>query len=387
MNSLVMNYLIVEGFQSVAEQFQQEANTKGSVPLSSITGRTSVRSALSAGRIDDGLREINTILPTLLEHNPSLLLQLQQQQLVELIRADKIDEALTFARTHLRAGCADQAHALQALEGIMSLLAFSALPPEHNPMAHLLDQRARVTLAGAVNDAILEGQFACKESQLQRVAKHTIHSQQQLANFLPEFPKLPVDPTAAASSAGATATPASSSGSSSSSRALLDPASLYESLATSEAAARKAAEDKAAAELALVITALEQERAAREERERARRARQAAFAAARAAEPRSAFRHDNPPVEEVSARAQTTSRLSGPLDCSELTVALFVFALRTTMTRKRSSDEPHSQQSSRKKRTKKRRKKTKVRRAPTRPAVSEHAEPRAGDSHVANCLS
>lgn len=28
-NSLVMNLLIVEGFQSVAEQFQQEANIKG----------------------------------------------------------------------------------------------------------------------------------------------------------------------------------------------------------------------------------------------------------------------------------------------------------------------------------------------------------------------
>lgn len=285
-----------------------ESRVPGSVPLASITGRTSVRSAVSAGRIDDGLREINVMLPTLLENNPALLLQLQQQQLVELIRADKIDQALTFARTHLRSGCASEPAALQALEGIMSLLAFSALPPDHNPMAHLLDPRARVSLAGAVNDAILEGQFACKESQLQRVAKQTLHSQQQLANFMTEFPKLPVDHTAAASSTGATATAASASnrGTNSSARGLLDPATLFESLAASEAAARKAAEEKAAAELALVISALEQERTAREERERNRRARQAAFAAARAAEPRAA-----PPVglaDEVSASTEQTGR-------------------------------------------------------------------------------
>src|SRR4051812_11989308 len=80
----------------------------GSVPLSSISARTSVRSAVSQGRIEEAVKEINTILPTLLEQNPSLLLQLQQQQLVELIRADKIEEALTFARTHLRAGSAHQ---------------------------------------------------------------------------------------------------------------------------------------------------------------------------------------------------------------------------------------------------------------------------------------
>jgi hypothetical protein len=320
MDGLVMNWLIVEGYADAAAQFQQEARSLKStaaVPLESIAARTAVRTALSQGRVEEAMRDIDALVPTLLQKDPALALQLKQQQLVELIRAERIEDALTYARTHLRAGSAHEAPALQALESIMSLLAFSSLPAAHNPMAHLLDQRARNLLASAVNDAILEGQFACKESGLQRTAKQALYAQNQINALIKNFPTLPLDPTAnaaggasgagglaaagsssaAASSAPAAAAPSSSSASSnglangqasasaaspasaaaagSSSASvippleLLDPAPHFEALASREALVRRAAEAAASRELGRVRRALERQRKA--QRREARR--------------------------------------------------------------------------------------------------------------------
>jgi len=314
MDALVMNWLIVEGYAGAAEQFQQESGAKGSVPLSSIAARTGVRAAISQGRVDDAIKDVETMLPTLMEKNAALRLQMQQQQLVELIRAERIEEALAYARTHLRAGSAHEAPALQALEGIMSLLAFSALPLAQNPMAHLLDQKARTELAAAVNDAILEGQFACKESTLQRTAKHGLYAQNQLSTLLKSFPTLPLDPTVQRTGSHAGAAPvasgvptssvpasatsslppsavsngapaaASSNGTTSASAAsavsaadaalaaaasapvppldLLNPGPHFEALAAREVLVRRAAEAAAARELARVERALQRQRKA-----------------------------------------------------------------------------------------------------------------------------
>jgi len=275
------------------------------VPLSSIAARTNVRMSLSQGRIDEARTQIDSLLPELLESRPALLLQLQQQQLVELIRADRIDEALAFARSHLRASSADDPSSLAALETIMSLLAFAPLPSAHNPAGHLLDQRARAALAQSVNDAILDGQFASSESTLQRAAKQAMHAQNQLAQFMHTFPKLPLDaaatapvPSAGHSSAAATGPGPSASRSAASSSALLDPASVLESLAQSEAAARHASEEAAAAELAQVVAALERQRREKDQLDQVRRARQAAVTAARAAAPRAPYRRDSSSHEE-----------------------------------------------------------------------------------------
>lgn len=362
MDSLVMNWLIVEGYAGAAEQFQQESGAKGSVPLSSIAARTGVRAAISQGRVDDAIRDVETMLPTLMEKNAALRLQMQQQQLVELIRAERIEEALAYARTHLRAGSAHEAPALQALEGIMSLLAFSALPLGQNPMAHLLDQKARTELAAAVNDAILEGQFACKESTLQRTAKHGLYAQNQLSTLLKSFPTLPLDPTvqrtgggqagaapvtsgvptssvptSAASSlpppsiSNGTPVAASSNGTTSASAAsaasaadaalaaaasapvppldLLNPGPHFEALAAREVLVRRAAEAAAARELARVERALQRQRKAQRREAQRQQLRLEELRDARlVGQAQSLYCRDIPSADEESAEAALLQR-------------------------------------------------------------------------------
>jgi hypothetical protein len=214
---------------------------------------------------------------------------LKQQKLVELIRANEIEEALKYARTHLRDGCKDEVEFLQQMESIMSLLAFSALPAEQNPMRHLLDQAARNQLGAQVNEKILEAQFAGKESQLSRIIKQLQHGQDALKQYMPNFPTLDTAPAAQSTSATAASAALPS---------LLDPARTFETLAASEAVTRRELDEQAARERTALAAALEAEGRAKRERDEARRGRRAEAATARANEPRSAFRHDIPSAAE-----------------------------------------------------------------------------------------
>jgi hypothetical protein len=294
LNALVMNWLIVQGYQTVAEEFQGETATPASVPLSSIAARTAVRSSLSSGAISTALQQIEALAPNLLQTHPQLYLALQQQHLVELIRANDIEGALTFARTHLRDGCANEVEFLTQMESIMSLLAFSALPAEQNPMRHLLDQARRNKLGNEVNEKILEGQLACKESQLSLIIKQLHHSQNALKQYMPQFPAL--DCSSVVSDASASAP--SSSPSSTSTSALLDPSSVFESLAHREHLERLAREKEEARKAEERRAAEEQERQAKQIRDQARRQRRIEQQERRAREPRSMFRQDIPSAAE-----------------------------------------------------------------------------------------
>lgn len=209
------------------------------VPLSSITARTNIRSSLSRGAISQALSQLDSLVPDLLSRNPSLLLSLHQQALVELIRAGAVDEALVYARTHLRAACAEDPALLTEMEGVMALIAFAGLPLAANPARHLLDQRQRSRLGDKINQQILQAQFAVKESKLSILIKQMQAAQEALKKFIPQFPLLDCSgalsdaPLSASSGAGGNT---SSGGPSLSS--LLDPASYLESVAAREEAQR-----------------------------------------------------------------------------------------------------------------------------------------------------
>lgn len=77
-NSVIMDYLISEGYPAAAEKFAQETNLfqSDAFDLSSIRERVDIRNAILAGRIEDAielLNETNTMvssfIPSLLPHH------------------------------------------------------------------------------------------------------------------------------------------------------------------------------------------------------------------------------------------------------------------------------------------------------------------------------
>lgn len=63
LNTLVMNYLIIEGYQSAAVKFAQEANIVPQVDLESIEERVEIRNAIQCGDIQAAIERINELNP------------------------------------------------------------------------------------------------------------------------------------------------------------------------------------------------------------------------------------------------------------------------------------------------------------------------------------
>lgn len=161
---LVMNFLVIEGYQDVAEKFQTEASIQPEIPLDSIATRMSIRKFISAGSIEEAIQTINSINPAILETNPDLLFRLQQQRLIELIRSGDIEESLIFAREVLAPVALQNPAHLVEMEQIMSLLAFRDV--SNSPLKHLVSMQHRQQLAGKINEAILAAQCHNKGNKI-----------------------------------------------------------------------------------------------------------------------------------------------------------------------------------------------------------------------------
>jgi hypothetical protein len=188
MKRIVMNFLVIEGYQQVAQQFEKEAHIQrktntnsqhqnnvnnmnrqinmyeicmnmfvfvlfvASVPLSSISSRMSIRGCIISGDIPGAINLINDLNPLILE-NESLLLSLLQQQLIELIKTNEFEKVLEFARTEIAPRTCNEPEQLKQMEAIMCLLAFREPP---NSISSLLSNKQRQQLANKLNEAILE---------------------------------------------------------------------------------------------------------------------------------------------------------------------------------------------------------------------------------------
>jgi len=123
LNTLVMNYLIIEGYKSAAVNFAQEANMSHQVDLDSIQERVDIRHAIHQVDIQTAIERINELHPEVRGIFPFNFKFLGScfvyiycddhfqdsalRQLIELIRNcaqspdSDISEALAFATTHL----------------------------------------------------------------------------------------------------------------------------------------------------------------------------------------------------------------------------------------------------------------------------------------------
>ena len=62
-NSVIMDYLISEGYPSAAQKFALEANIQPKVDVESIEGRVEIRNAIYGGDIQTAVEKINELNP------------------------------------------------------------------------------------------------------------------------------------------------------------------------------------------------------------------------------------------------------------------------------------------------------------------------------------
>lgn len=74
LNSVIMDYLITEGYPSAAQKFALEANIQLKVDVDSIRERVEIRDAIYAGNIQSAIEKINELDPEVsrLAFHPSL---------------------------------------------------------------------------------------------------------------------------------------------------------------------------------------------------------------------------------------------------------------------------------------------------------------------------
>ncbi|RWS08921.1 C20orf11-like protein [Dinothrombium tinctorium] len=194
-NKLIMDYLVSEGFKEAAEKFKYEAGLEASADglfnetPSMLDQRIEVRTAIEEGRVYDAISLINRHYAELLDQNRHLYFKLQQQQLIELIREQKVEEALKFSQEQLSVD--EEFLDLPELERTLALLAFDK--PENSPFADLLQVSHRQQLASEVNEAILKEQSGSAEVEkphLVTLLKLLLWTQSELERKKIKFPKM-----------------------------------------------------------------------------------------------------------------------------------------------------------------------------------------------------
>ena len=177
LNSLIMNYLIIEGYQSAAQRFSQEADINPNFDLNALSDRMVIKSLIHDGDIQAAIEKINDYDPELLDINPALHFALLRLHLIELIRKGynsdgigDIQPALDFAASHLAQRAPSNPQFLADLEKTMALLCF---PPDNlvPQLRELMDIKLRRKIAEQVNEALLKQQGLSGESKIKNLVK------------------------------------------------------------------------------------------------------------------------------------------------------------------------------------------------------------------------
>lgn len=139
------------------------------------------------GKIDEAINEINDINSEILENNPSIHFKLQKQKLIEIIKQNKIEEALSFAQNKLFPIIQNKETLLNELEEIMVLLAYDDI--SKSPYKELGTEDQLKKLSSIINLEILSSQMQSVDIILPVLLKLLKWSQTQLKAEI-SFPEL-----------------------------------------------------------------------------------------------------------------------------------------------------------------------------------------------------
>ena len=192
LNQLIMDYLVIEGHKEAAECFQAESGTAAGLDLDTIVARREIRHAAECGDVRTALDRAQTLSPELLSDSPELDFFIHQQQLVELIRANRAEEAVAFAQGELGPKAELSAPLLAELERTMLLLAYPVL--DDCPERDLLSQAQRQRTASRLNAAVLSSLEQEKEATLPLLFRRLLSEHDSLRRRHHMLPTIDFDP-------------------------------------------------------------------------------------------------------------------------------------------------------------------------------------------------
>eukprot|EP00011_Vannellida_sp_DIVA3-517-6-12_P008195 CAMPEP_0114609304 /NCGR_PEP_ID=MMETSP0168-20121206/3019_1 /TAXON_ID=95228 ORGANISM="Vannella sp., Strain DIVA3 517/6/12" /NCGR_SAMPLE_ID=MMETSP0168 /ASSEMBLY_ACC=CAM_ASM_000044 /LENGTH=224 /DNA_ID=CAMNT_0001820217 /DNA_START=23 /DNA_END=697 /DNA_ORIENTATION=- len=197
MNQLVMNYLAVQGYREAALCLHEESGVELPAHMEEINERENIRAALLRGEVRHGSELINDFDAEILDTEQDLMFTLQQQQLIELIREEKLEEALSFAQQELGPRAVMDAAMLDELERTMALLALdtNSAESDDSPLSRMLSVDQRLATADKVNDALLTSLGQDKEPKLSSLLVLMEWAESKLKEKRVAFPPLDCIPS------------------------------------------------------------------------------------------------------------------------------------------------------------------------------------------------
>ena len=66
-----MDYLVIEGYKTAAEEFSKEANLPPGVDLDTIESRMNIREAIQRGEVEEAITKVNDLNPEVCADGPS----------------------------------------------------------------------------------------------------------------------------------------------------------------------------------------------------------------------------------------------------------------------------------------------------------------------------
>lgn len=153
-----------------------------------IDKRVEVRRHIQNGEIMEAKMKINLYYPELLDSHRDMYFKLQQQHMIELIKAQKIQEVLTYVHEHLNV---PENTSNTTIERTLALLAYE--DPSNSPYHDLLNVSNRMQLASEVNEIILKettGNIETPKPRLVTLLKLLYWTQNELEWKKVAYPKL-----------------------------------------------------------------------------------------------------------------------------------------------------------------------------------------------------
>nr|CDJ85648.1 LisH dimerisation motif and Ran binding protein domain containing protein [Haemonchus contortus] len=181
MGKLIVDYLISEGYREAAELLCQESGLE--LPkddIKNLDARMNIRCAIIEGRLDDALRLVKELCPTLLDENRDVRFHLMQQNLIEMIRRGEMERSLEYAQENLSNDNTLTDSQLERLEKTFALLAFEK--PAESPFGKLLDQSQRQMVSTEVNGAVLRALNRPAAPRLEALLRMIVWAQKQLVS-------------------------------------------------------------------------------------------------------------------------------------------------------------------------------------------------------------
>ncbi|KAL6511807.1 hypothetical protein OROGR_021404 [Orobanche gracilis] len=170
-HKIVLSYLAHNCFKDTLESFIDCIGEKQpDSHLEHMDKRKRIYNFALDGNVSKAIELTEEFTPGLLDENKDLHFDLLALQFGELVRANKLIEAILFAQSKLTSFGKEQMH-VHKLEDFTALLAYEE--PEKSPMFYLLTLEYRQRVADSLNRAILAHNKLPSYSAMERLIQQT----------------------------------------------------------------------------------------------------------------------------------------------------------------------------------------------------------------------